>query len=429
MRWRRIIFAAMQQEIPLRLSQLMDQLRRVVAMNFPQPLWLIAEIAQARESRGHLYVHLVEKDAGTDTRLAQADAVLWQNRRTALEAQAGQSITDLLREGHEVRIRVRVELHPVHGLKLVLEDLDLRYAMGQMMLRRRQILEALQRSGLLDRQRRLPVPAVVQRIAVISSGQAAGWQDFREQLLRNAWGLHYELTLFPAAMQGASLEAEVGEALRRIGESPSRFDVAVLIRGGGSKLDLAWFDNQALAERIAGLPIPLLTGIGHDVDETVTDLVAWQALKTPTAVAAWLLEHNLAFEAQLLEIGQAIARGARQLIQSHQHRLDQTALSLQHTCQRRIDREGWQLSQALEKLTLLGKSRLERENERINHCESLLRQLDPAAILGRGYSITLYDGKPLLSAEDIPQGSRMETILARGHLFSITEKHEEEERT
>jgi exodeoxyribonuclease VII large subunit len=416
----------MQQEIPLRLSQLMDQLRRVVAMNFPQPLWLNAEIAQARESRGHLYIHLVEKDTETDTRLAQADAVLWQNRRTALEAQAGQSITDLLREGHEVRIKVRVELHPVHGLKLVMEDIDLRYAMGQMMLRRRQILEALQRSGLLDRQRRLEVPAVVQRIAVISSGQAAGWQDFREQLLHNAWELKYDITLFTAAMQGASLEVEVGEALRQISKASTRFDVAVLIRGGGSKLDLAWFDNQALAERIAGLPIPLLTGIGHDMDETVTDLVAWKALKTPTAVAAWLLDHNLAFEARLLDLGQRIARAAKQFIQSHHHRLDQTALALNHSCQRRIDQERWLLSQGVEKLTLLGHSRLERETERLNHCASLLRQLDPASILGRGYSITLYDGKPMLSAENIPEGSRIETVLARGHLFSITEKHEEE---
>lgn len=410
----------MQQDNQIRLSQLMEQLRRVLALNYPHALWLTAEIAQCRDSRGHLYLQLVEKDPQTDQRLAQADAVLWQNRRQALENRHAQSLQGLFEEGNALRLQVRVEMHALYGFKLVIEDIDLQFALGQMMLRRRQIIEALKRSGAFDRNKACTMPEVVQRIAVISSDQAAGWQDFRQHLLQNPWGLAFLLEFHQAAMQGGALEEEVCRALERIRIHSRRYDLVVLIRGGGSKLDLAWFDNQAVAEAIARLPIPLISGIGHDVDETVTDLVAWQSLKTPTAVASWILDHNLAFESRLLEFGRAIADSARQRLVTSGHHLERLSLSLRHHTRRRLDQEILTLNHLRLMLRQEQRRSLERAAEQLDHVEALVHQLDPAGILARGFSITLHRDQPVTSAHNVPPGSRIRTILADGELISIT---------
>lgn len=417
----------MHQDNQIRLSQLMEQIRRVIALNYPQPLWLTAEVAQCRDSRGHLYLQLVEKDPQTDQRLAQADAVLWQNRRQALETRHAQTLQSLFEEGNALRLQVRVEMHALYGLKLVIEDIDLQFAMGQMMLRRRQIIEALQRSGAFGQNKNRPMPTVVQRIAVISSHQAAGWQDFRQQLLGNPWGLAFRLEFHPASMQGSALESEVCQALEHIRSRAHRYDLAVLIRGGGSKLDLAWFDNQAVAEAIARLPIPLITGIGHDVDETVTDLVAWLSLKTPTAVASWIIDRNLACEASLLELGRAIAGSARRRLVDSGHLLDRLALSLRHQTRRRLDQEQLHLIHLRQRLSREQRHLRDRAMAGLAHAEELLRQLDPSGILARGYSITLHQGLPVTSAGDVPAGSRLRTLLADGELYSITENDAEKE--
>ncbi|MBP6183355.1 MAG: exodeoxyribonuclease VII large subunit [Saprospiraceae bacterium] len=408
----------------IRLSQLMDQIRRVMSLNFPSAYWIEAEIAQSRESRGHLYLQLVEKSRENQELLAQADAVVWQGRRKMLEKELGQDIQVLLREGNHVMIQVKLEHHAIYGLKLVLEHLDLNYTLGQMALKRLQVIESLQKSGHLERNRQLNMPSVIQHIAVISSASAAGWQDFKEQLNSNQWGYQFKLTLFPAAMQGDAVEEEIVNQLNTITKQSSRFHLTVIIRGGGSKLDLAWFDNLKIAEQIALHPIPVLTGIGHDIDETVSDLVAWQALKTPTAVAVWLIDHNLRFESALAEKAAQIRQIVFHTMTIKERFLHSLAQQIISSGNRKTDKAHWSLTKVQDEIHQTIRRSQEKALDQLDHFEKSIQQLDPIAIMNRGYSITTFEGHIVKKATTIPSGSILKTVLADGILISKTQSNE-----
>ena len=402
----------------LRLSQLADMIRRVLSLNFPKPIWVEAEVAQARESRGHLYLQLIDKSPDSQETSAQMEAVLWQTKRKELEKQWDADLGPLLQEGNQVQLQVRLEHHALYGFKLLIEQIDLRFSLGQMALRRRQIIDSLIQEGLFDRNRATPFPTVVQRVAAISSPQAAGWLDFRNQLAHNPWGYAFAVTLFPAAMQGTALEDEVCERLREVADHSDSFDVCTIIRGGGSKTDLAWFDNRRIAETIAHMPIPVLTGIGHDIDETVSDLVAWKALKTPTALAAWLIEHDLQFESRLLETARLIRDECGHRTQQAGRDLYRTASDLRMAGKHAMESARWKLD--LQKTNLSGILRLLRERQEavLERRELAVAQLDPAAVLKRGYSITLWDGQPVQDPQQVPVGGTLETILLEGRILS-----------
>lgn len=411
-------------EDAIRLSRLMDQLKRVVSLNFPSSCWMLAEIAQSGQNRGHIYMQLVEKDEEGEQLLAQASAVMWGNRKTAIDQRLGSDCLAMLQPGHSLRLLVKVDFHPVYGLKLVVEDVDLQFILGQMALRRRQMVDYLKSKGLLDLNRQRPMPAVLQRIAVITSPQAAGWQDFRQQLDTNPAGYRFHLTLFPAAMQGEAVETEVCRALESIAVRAHEFDVAVLIRGGGSKTDLAWFDNQRIGESMAMMPLPVLTGIGHDVDETIADLVAWHSLKTPTAVAVWILEHQVAFESSLLELARQIREAARHRLSDESFRIHELTLRLHHNGRQRVEKEKWKMAQIKGQLVQGIQVHLTRAGDRLDHAESLIRQMDPASQFARGYSMTLYQGRPLTDAAILAQGALLETVVAKGRITSRVEHYE-----
>lgn len=402
----------------LRLSQLADMIRRVLSLNFPKPIWVEAELAQSRESRGHLYLQLIDKSAESNETSAQMDAVLWQTKRKELERQHGTELGPLLQEGNQVQLQVRLEHHAIYGFKLIVEQIDLRFSLGQMALRRRQIIDSLIRDGLFDRNRAIPFPSVVQRVAAISSPQAAGWLDFRNQLINNPWGYGFSVTLFPAAMQGTALEEEVCERLRAVSDRAGSFDVCAIIRGGGSKTDLAWFDNRRIAEEIAAMPLPVLTGIGHDIDETVSDLVAWKALKTPTALAAWLIEHNLQFESSLLDTARQIREECGRRTQQANRDLYRTASDLRIAGKQVTESAQWQLERKKTHLASIIQLFRERQESALERREMAVNQLDPKAVLQRGYSITLREGMPVLNAGQVPDGAELETILLEGKIRS-----------
>lgn len=402
----------------LRLSQLADMIRRVLSLNFPSPIWVEAEVAQSRESRGHLYLHLIDKTPDSQETNAQMDAVLWLNKRKELEKQLGTDIGPLLQEGNQVQLKVRLEHHALYGFKLLVEQIDLRFSLGQMALRRRQIIDSLIRDGLFERNRALSFPSVVQRVAAISSPQAAGWLDFHNQLMHNPWGYAFSITLFPAAMQGTSLEEEVCDRLRQVAERSGSFDVCTIIRGGGSKTDLAWFDNRRIAEEIAAMPLPVLTGIGHDIDETVSDLVSWKALKTPTALAAWLIEHNLQFETRLMETARQIREECTSRTQQASRDLFRTASDLRLAGKQATENAKWMLDRQKTHLATILRLFLERQEALIERRDMAVAQLDPQAVMQRGYSITLWEGQPLRHPDQVPVGGQLETVLLEGKILS-----------
>ncbi len=321
----------------LSLAELNALIGETIDDAFSQMYWIRAEISEFTVNRtGHCYLELVEIDEATKEVLARGRATIWSYTFRMLkpyfETTTGQSFT----EGIKVLVQAKVEYHPVYGLSLNIRDIDPTFTMGDMARKRREIIQQLEEDGVLTMNKELQLPLVPQRIAIISSPTAAGLQDFLDQLENNPHQIKFYTKLFPAIMQGNDSPDSIMQALEQIFQYESFFDVVAIIRGGGAQLDLASFDHYELAYHVTQFPIPVITGIGHDKDETVVDLVAHTKLKTPTAVAGFLISGALAFEQELLQfenrfidlvqqrlekektylqnVGQKLANDVRQLI-------------------------------------------------------------------------------------------------------------------
>jgi exodeoxyribonuclease VII large subunit len=408
----------MSENTPTGLFDVLQHLRRTVVLNFPESLWIKAEIAQIRESRGHIYLEIIEKDSGTEEWIAQAGAVLWQNQRVALTRKLGTQLRAVLQEGMEILCKARVDFHERYGLKLVIEDVDPAYTAGQLALERQKRLEALQREGLIGKNRSLPLPPVLQRVAILSSPQAAGLQDFEQQLLQNTLGYRFFTRLFPAAMQGNLLENESIAQLTRIRAQSQQFDCVVIIRGGGSKLDLAGFDSLELCRAIAHFPLPVFTGIGHDIDQTLTDLVAHQALKTPTAVAEFLLQNNLAFETSVHEAWQWIRQAAGQQLTRQQLMLEHFQRQVLHLPLSLTSAASGKLDLATQKIPLLVQAKIEKSKMTLDAAEQLFQLLSIENTLQRGFTLTQINGKALVEPSQAKRGDVILTTTANGQLKS-----------
>ena len=400
------------------LFDLNEHIRRVLALNFQQPVWIAAEIAQAGQSRGHFYLDLVQKGA-EDEILAQNQAVLWASDYKKLRASVGPELGSLLREGLEIKMQVRVDYHERYGLKLVIADLDPAYTFGQLELRRRQTIQTLREQGLLEKNRGLTLPPVLQRIAVVSSEGAAGFQDFREHLEKNSFGYHFDCQLFASAVQGKNAEAELREAMEQIILQQEKFDCAVIVRGGGARLDLAAFDSLELCKTVAAMPLPVFTGIGHDVDETVLDLVAFSALKTPTAVADFLLQHNLFFENEILRLVESVRVFGDYRLKIKQLELERLETATHWSSRERLRVAAQKLDGTEETLPNLAFQLLRSQNQFLEKAEALCAAFQPENILLRGYSLTLKNGKAVTSTSEVTAGDLLETRLRDGVVRSV----------
>ena len=395
------------------LFDLNEHIRRVVALNFQQPLWITAEIAQVGRSRGHCYLQLVQKGEG-DQLLAQSAAVLWGQEHRRLYKTLGHQLDAVLQEGLEVKMCVRVDFHENYGLKLHITDLDPEHTLGQLERQRRETIQVLRQLNLLEKNATLSLPIVLQRIAVVSSEGAAGWQDFREQLLQNAPGYHFYCQLFHASVQGKSAETELLASLAQVVVQAADFDCVAIVRGGGARLDLAAFDGLELSQRVAQMPLPVITGIGHDVDETVLDLVAHTALKTPTAVADFLIQHNLFFENDLLRQAEQIALTSQYQLKINALELERLEATLRWGSRERLQNTGRILDRWAEQLPLLATRVLRNQQQQLTQIETLCAALQPENVLRRGYSLTLKNGKTLTSANEVQAGDMIETRLREG---------------
>ena len=322
---------APQPDAPLSLGALLTQVRAALHHRFPDSYWVVAEVAEMtrpRQAGGHCYLTLTEPAAGAESIgfTAQARATLWGSRYQQLAPAFAEATGQELRPGLRLLLRVKVTFHEQYGFSLDVLALDPSYTVGELARQRLATLRRLQEKDLLERQQRLPLPLAPQRLAVISSPTAAGFQDFVRQLEEAPYD--FNLTLFPALMQGEGAPASIRAALDQIRPRRGQFEVVILIRGGGSKTDLLAFDEYGLAAAVAAFPLPVLTGIGHERDEAVVDVVAHRALKTPTAVAAFLVERLARLEALLFDLADRLAERSRQHLGRHhahlQHLADHT---------------------------------------------------------------------------------------------------------
>ncbi len=322
------------------LYQLQVYLQRVITLNFQEPVWVTAEISKSKASRGHIFLELVEKHAGDDEICAQGKAALWSRNIPGISSKLSVPLEDLLKEGTEVSIQIEVSYHTMHGLSLSVIDIDVEYTLGRMELHRQETIVRLKREGLLQLNSHIVLPDVIQRIAVISSSSASGYQDFIHHLDQNEYGYDFQVDLFPSAMQGTQLESEVRSALAQINQQDEYYDVIVLIRGGGSKLDLAGFDLYEVAKAISHSRLPVFTGIGHETDTTIADLVADVRAATPTAAAELAVP---VLRDELLKLQQSQTR----LYQVLQSKIDLAAKQVEHLQQSYVFRQPQRLYDAI----------------------------------------------------------------------------------
>jgi exodeoxyribonuclease VII large subunit len=275
----------------LTLYELNCLVREVIDCEMPNEYWVEAELSECRESRGHCYMSLIQKDEKGATPIAKADAKCWASKWMMIRPYFERTTGQRLHPGMKVLLKVYAQFHEAFGFSWIVTDIDPTYTLGDMARKRQEIIRQLKEEGVFDLQKELSLPVFCQRIAVISSETAAGYGDFCNQLSENPYGFQFRTWLFPATMQGEEVERSIIAALNRINEACNKFDCVVIIRGGGATSDMSGFDTLALAENVANFPLPIITGIGHDRDESILDMVSHIRVKTPTAAAALLIDH------------------------------------------------------------------------------------------------------------------------------------------
>jgi exodeoxyribonuclease VII large subunit len=396
------------------LYELNEYLRRVIALNIPRAIWLTAEIAQCNLSRGHMYLQFIQKEEGSEELVAKSDGVIWAGDLQRLKRKLGKDFDLIVQEGVEVKMAVRVDFHERYGLKLVVEDIDPIYTIGKLEAARREIIARLNAEGLLSKNGAIPLPVVLQRIALISSETAAGYQDFINQLSNNSFGYRYGVKLFPAAMQGKETSQEVIQQLDRI----QQYDCVVITRGGGARLDLMAFDDYALNKAVATCRLPVLAGVGHETDDCILDLVANTSLKTPTAVAEFLINHNMRFETMLLQMGQELYLHSQQQINEELIRLEEYRQVLRWQTHHVLKNENQQLSYKAAELRQFTQNILRQHNDGLGYLENLATFLSPEATLKRGYSLTTKEGKIIKKISPLKKGEQIEIHLQERTLVS-----------
>ena len=399
------------------LIELNRMVRDAIECELPDEYWVEAELSECRESRGHCYMELIQKDEQTATPIAKASAKCWANKWLTIRPYFERTTGQQLHAGMKVLLQVYPQFHEAYGFSWIVNDIDPTYTIGDMARKRQEIIKKLKDEGVFDLQKELQLPLFCQHIAVISSQTAAGYGDFCNQLADNPYGFQFETQLFPAIMQGEGVEQSIIDALERIYNTD--FDCVVIIRGGGATSDMSGFDTLALAENVANFPIPIITGIGHDRDESILDMVSHTRVKTPTAAAALLIDHLKVVLDTLIDSQNRITRYTQQRL---------TALKSQlATIQELIPRifpvikaqQEAKLNTIEQKLPLLASQRLTTEHHRLELINEKLKALDPTLLLARGYSITLHNGKVVKDATTLHEGDEIETRLAKGSIRSM----------
>lgn len=401
------------------LYELNNLVRSVLEKSLDEEYWVVGELSDASQGYGgHFYGELIEKEGDGKRILARARVTCWARTYNLLRLRFQRDTGQALHAGMKVRLLVRVTFHEQYGYALNIVDADSNFTLGDMARRRREILMRLEADGILHDNQTLPLPRLLTRIAVVSAQGAAGYGDFCNQLAHNDYGLYFRVRLFPAVMQGARVEETVASALQAIADEADCWDAVVIIRGGGATGDLSDFDSYLLASCIAQFPLPVITGIGHERDETVLDYVAHTRVKTPTAAAAFLIDHQAQEAATLDSLYSRITRSARERLLRERQRLERQSTLLPLLTHRNTDRMRAKLDQMRANLHVLLRQRFERERHRQDLLEQRLRASDPSALLKRGFTITTCQGKAVTQLTSIHPGDIITTITLDGEIKS-----------
>lgn len=403
----------------LSLTELQLAIKDSLYLALPDMYWVIAEISEIKENyNGHCYLELVEKHPDEVSIRSRVKAVIWSSRFRFIKSFFENSAGESLREGLKILVRVKIEYHEIYGLSLVINDIDPAFTIGEVALKRQQILNRLGEEGVLTMNRDLDFPVLPQRIAIISSANAAGYTDFMKHLQGNSHGYVFYTSLFETPMQGKELEAGIIKALERIAVHSDKFDLAIIIRGGGSQSDLSWFDNYNVAFYVTQFPLPVITGIGHDKDLSVTDIVAHRSLKTPTAVADFLIECMISVENHLTDLGSEIAGRSRLMIEESKSRIETARFRIIPVARNLLLLSDNAITRKKEILANHAKNSLGIIINRLTGFENSLKILDPENVLKRGYTITSFNGNILKKCDQIKKGDIIDTRFSDGSINS-----------
>lgn len=406
------------------LSELGKCIKMMLKTAFAEPVWVRAEISEMHENvSGHCYLDLIEKADDTDVLVAKQKATIWAFTYRMLKPYFESETGATLRAGMKVLLLCEVEFHEVYGVSLNVRDIDPAFTVGEMAVRRAEIIRRLTDDGIVDMNKQQPLAPVPQRVAVISSATAAGYGDFCDQLRNNVFGYTFYTKLFPATMQGAQTEQSVVAALDKICDFIDNFDVVVIIRGGGATSDLVAFDNYNLALHCAQFPLPIISGIGHQRDESVVDLVAHTRVKTPTAAAEFLVARINDFEKNIDEMAQNVAFSAREVVHDELLRLQQRIARL-GVVQRVCVRHDAALQHLTMRLRNAAKMAISSEEKRMALVEKSIEYADPATLLQRGFTLTTKHGKIVKSVCDVAPGDIVTTHLADGAFTAMVQQRE-----
>ena len=407
----------------LSLLELNSLVRRSLEQCLPDEYWIQAELSDVRSNTtGHCYLEFVQKDPRSNNLVAKARGMIWNNIYRLLKPYFEESTGQLFTSGIKVLVKVTVQFHELYGYSLTVLDIDPAYTLGDMARRRREILLQLEEEGVLTLNKELEMPVLPQRVAVISSATAAGYGDFCHQLQHNPGGFYFYTELFPALMQGNQVEESVLVALDRINARINEFDVVVIIRGGGATSDLSGFDTYLLAAACAQFPLPIITGIGHERDDTVLDSVAHTRVKTPTAAAELLIHQVTEVAEHLEELSVRLQQGAYMLLEQEQRRLEALQIRIPNLVHRKLEDARFSLLAAKKDLSQVAKALLARQSHRLALLQQRIADASPDELLSRGYSITIKDGKAVTDASSLKPGDRLTTRLLKGEVQSVVEK-------
>ncbi len=397
-----------------------------IEMSLPDDYWVEAELSECRERGGHCYMELIEKDERTNTPVARASAKCWRQTWQMVQPYFERTTGQPLRAGMKVLLQVHAQFHEAYGFSWIVSDIDPTYTLGDMARRRQEIIRQLKEEGVFDLQRELQIPMFAKRIAVISAAGAAGYGDFIRQLEDNGYGFRFDVTLFPAIMQGEQVEQSVIAALNSIYEASvsnapasKHFDVVVILRGGGATADLSGFDTLALAENVAQFPLPVITAIGHERDESILDMVSNTRVKTPTAAAALLIDRLFQVLTRIDSAQQRITTAITQRLTTQKSRIETLQTLIPALAQRILSNGRHRIELLENRLPVAIERMMTNQKHRLAQMELLLQSYDPQLLLRRGYSITLHQGRAVRDPEQLKDGDEIETRVEKGTILSV----------
>jgi exodeoxyribonuclease VII large subunit len=454
----------------LSLFELNHLIKESLLDAFPVTYWIVAEISEIRQNRtGHCYLELVEKDNESDQIIAKSRATIWASSYRLIKPYFEMTTGESLRDGLKVLVNITVEFHELYSFSLNIKDIDPNYTMGDLARMRQEIILRLEEEGVMNMNREIDLAEIPQRIAIISSQTAAGLDDFISQIENNEFGYKFYLKVFPATVQGAQAEESIMSALDRVYEYEDFFDAVALIRGGGSRSDLSCFDGYNLAYYITQFPLPLVTGIGHERDDSIADLVAHTRMKTPTAVAEFFIARIADFEISVTELSSRLADGLGAQLDEANHNLNEQSYRFLPLVNRNISSKKDELLLLSSQVSGMSKNLIHSQNQQLNSLQSFAKNafdlqvnrkrnqldlfvdgiahsierhimkqqhvlqmiesknnnLDPQHILNRGYSMTTKNGKIIKDSRDVLPDDTLVTKFAKGRITSTVKKIED----